>query len=48
MSHVGDILRVCRAKGVHDEDYGMDGRRQYEDKENFRVTFAFLTQDIDH
>jgi hypothetical protein len=26
----------------------MDGRRQHEDKENFKVPFAFVPQDIDH
>jgi hypothetical protein len=33
---------------MQNEDYGMDGRRQYEDKENFSVPSAFLPQDIDH
>jgi len=47
MSHVSDTLYVQQAKGVHDEDYGMDGRRQYEDKENFSIPFAFLPQDTD-
>jgi hypothetical protein len=46
MSHVSDTLHVQQAKGVHDE-YGMDGRRQYEDKENFSVPFEFLPQDTD-
>lgn len=48
MSYVGDMLHVQQAKGVQNEDYGMDGRRQYEDKENFGVPSAFLPQDIDH
>ena len=47
MSRVGDMLRVQQAKGIHD-DYGMDGRRQYEDKKNFSVPFALLPQDTDH
>jgi hypothetical protein len=47
MSHVGDTLCVQQTKGVHDEDYGMDGGRQYEDKKNFSVPFAFLPQDTD-
>jgi hypothetical protein len=47
MSHVSDTLHVQQAKGVRDEDYGMNGRRQYEDKENFCVPFAFLPLDTD-
>jgi len=42
-----DTLHVQQAKGVHDEDYGMDARWQYEDKENFSVPFVFLPQDTD-